>query len=478
MIKLTSEADKVCVAKVNAAEQSHVFAGWDDLPGETQRALIRQLRSIDLQLVKRLVWQYLKGSEAPTEERLLKPVAVTRLPRSRREGPDYLRYLDAGEEALRGGKVALVTLSGGAGAGPLGAPTGFLPVGPVSRKSLFQLHAEKVRAINLRYRVSLPWTIVVHPDSLEEVQEFFQRSGHFGLNPSDVAFLSQPVLPLVDRRGKIILTERGQLALRPNGHGGVLVDLLKPDNLDPLTSSGVEHLFFFQVNNPLVRVADPIFLGHHLVTDAEVSSKAVPRIEADEELGVFCQFNGSMGVVEYSKLRDSDRTLSGPDGGLAFSSGNAAVHVFSTAFLRRMVDESLQIPFHVFKCSVPHLNRRGERARPSGSNGVEFRCFLFDALWNAQRSSVVEVRREEEFSPIKNCAGEFSVETARRDLSSLYAGWLKSCGATFRDANRDASDPGGSPVVEISPLFALDEDDLAEKLVLPFEVDGPALLGT
>ena len=51
--------------------------------------------------------------------------------------------------------------------------------------------------------------------------------------------------------------------------------------------------------------------------------------------------------------------------------------------------------------------------------------------------AVLEVAREEEFSPIKNGKGspKESPETALRDLSNLHCKYLAAAGAKFIDTN-------------------------------------------
>lgn len=472
MIKVTSEADQVCVAKANEAGQDHIFEGWDDLSPTAQRQLIEQVRSIDFQLVTRLTRQQLHGAGDDFERHVLKPPRVESLPTSPEDSPRYAELRRAGEEALAAGKVSLVMLSGGTGVGPLGEPTGLLPVGPVTGKSLFELNAEKIRAIGRRYRASLRLCIITHPDSDREIRALFKANSHFGLSSADVSFLPQPLLPLIDRRGKFLLTDPGLLALRPNGHGGVLLEFLKQESMEQIAASGVEHIFFFQADNPLVKIADPAFIGHHVLSGVEVSSKAIRKLEADEPVGVFCELNGTTGVVEYAMLREEDKRRTKPDGSLVFSSGNLAVHLFSVAFLERMVTERIQLPFHALPRKMPYVNKRGRRVNPTEPNAMEFCCYLFDCIRAAQRSSVLEVPREEEFSPIKSTGGPHSPQTAQRDLSRLYARWLRRAGAVF-----SATSDETLPVIEISPLYALDSEELKAKLELPFVVEGNVLLG-
>lgn len=473
MIKVNSEADKVCVAKAREAGQEHLFEGWDELSQDDQRGLLRDLRSINFPLVKRLLHQRRQGQDPDLDLGMLTPPEVQALPAgpAGANGNGTGGSFPAAEAALGEGKIALFLLAGGTGLGSLGEPTGMLPVGPISGKSLFQLHAEKIRALNRRHKISLPLHIMIHPDHLETTSEFFKSENHFGLNPSDVHFVPQPLLPLIDRRGRFLRTEPGKLALSPNGHGGVLDDYLDSAGAETLRESGIEHLFLFQVDNPLVQIGDAAFLDHHISGGYEVSSKCIDRAEGEENLGVFCRIGETTGVISYSRLPEQERSGRLEDGSLSFGSGDLAAHIFKLDFVSRIHAENLQLPFHTTEKTVSFIDRQGELVRPTEPNCFEFSCYLYDALWPAKKNCIVYADRNAEFSPIRNMGGESSSLSAQRDLSQLYTTWLQRCGVEFTGKARDVT-----PTVEISPLYALNETELKSRSDLPGEVTDDILL--
>jgi len=474
MIKVTSEADKVCVAKANEAGQGHIFDGWDDLTTDEQKTLISQVQSLDFQLMKRLVGQHLHRTDS-LPSRVLKPAPLTRLPAldSNREEYELCRTL--GEYALRQNEVVLVMAAGGGGLTRFSEPIGMLPVGPVTGKSLFHLHAEKIQALNRRYRTSIRWTIICHPDERDKVAQFFKSNAYFGLQCSDISLVVQDLLPVVDRRGKILLSEPGRMAMSPNGHGGILLGLMQEGRLEAMQNMGVRHIVYFQADNPLVNIADPVFLGYHIKNQSEVSSKAVRRVDPGERVGIFCLVNGTTAVVEHTELGEDDRKARLPDRSLALDAANIGTHLFSVEFLRRMHTERLQLPFHPVRCLTPHVKKGRKIVRPAEPNSVKFVAFVFDAISSSKRTSLLEVQREDEFSPIKHTGGnEASLLTAQRDLSQLYAGWLR---AAYPELPEGVGTERG-PAVEISPLFAMDAEELKEKLELPLpETTGGILLG-
>jgi UDP-N-acetylglucosamine/UDP-N-acetylgalactosamine diphosphorylase len=86
--------------------------------------------------------------------------------------------------------------------------------------------------------------------------------------------------------------------------------------------------------------------------------------------------------------------------------------------------------------------------------------FIFDALKHAGKSIIMEVIREDEFSPIKNEKGESSPDTARQNMINLFGRWLREAGIeipTGENGNVEG-------VIEISPLYALDAEELKSKI--------------
>ena len=470
MIKVTSEQDKVCVAKVQEAGQGHVFDHWDRLSGEQQRELLAQLAGIDFQRLKRLVQQVTRGAADSTEERVLRPPDVV-LPDDEIKRDEIELRRTLGDYSLRHGELAFVMAAGTGVANPEDEPLGMLPVGPVTGKSLFQLQAEKVRALHRHYRVSLRCLIFCHPVQLDTIAAFFKKHNYFGLNCSDIQFCPEELLPVVNRRGKLLLAGPSEVAMGTVGQGGILLQLIEEERLKSLERSGVKHVLFFQADNPLVRLGEPTFLGLHIKNQANVTSKAVRRKGPEEDLALFCSFNGAVGVVRPGELEEGERNRRQEDGQLEFSAAQIGVHLFSLSFLWRLNQESIKLPVRGVPVATPHVDKRGRVQRPSDPNSIRFQTFPFEVFRAARRATIVDVHRETEYSPITSTSGSNSPQTAQRDLSQLYTRWLREAGAVD-----PALSPDLEPAVEISPLFALDAEELREKIELPVAPESGAIL--
>ena len=456
--------------------QGQLFTFWDEL-GETQRReLLEDVARIDLDTLHRLIPTHVKFT--PSTELGGTPEPADALPAqpdpSRQVFYDEARAL--GQELLTEGKVAAMVVAGGQGT-RLGSerPKGEFAISPVMNKPLFQLFAEAIAATRRRYGRPVPWYVMTGPTTDAPTRQYFAERDYFGLAPEDVFFFCQGVMPAVGLDGRILLDQRHRVALSPDGHGGCLLALSTRGALQDMRRRGIEVISYFQVDNPLASPADPLFIGLHASTGAEMSAIAVPKADDLEPVGNYARVNGRMCVIEYSDLPDELAHARNPDGSRRFDHGNVAVHVFSRSFLERLTQGSsaIALPWHRAEKTVPYVDvATGERVVPDRPNAVKMELFVFDALLQTDQVLLFRQERSACFSPVKNAEGVDSPATARRDMSRRAARWLEACGVKVPRT------PDGEPdgVFEISPTLALDVEQLRSALTeLPVIKSGARL---
>ncbi|MFQ5707986.1 MAG: UTP--glucose-1-phosphate uridylyltransferase [bacterium] len=459
-IHAQSQSEREIIQRVHEAGQEHVFRFLNELSSASRRQLFDQLESIDWQMLSQLYRDFIHSPGSHSISGELEPAEVIPIPNSKEQMQAAHAAKLTGEAGLRQGRVAAFLVAGGQGT-RLGfsGPKGLFPVSPVKQKSLFQLHAEKIKAASRRYGTTIPWYIMTSETNHEETANFFATHEFFGLNAEDIIFFSQDMVPALDPRGKLILDAKDHIFTNPNGHGGSLLSLKKSGALQDMRRRGIDLIFYFQVDNVLVKMCDPVFLGYHIRQGAQMSAKVVSKTDPQEKVGVVGRIDGRLGVIEYSDLSDAEKQARNPDGSLKFAAGNIAIHVLDVAFVEQENQGGLRLPWHVAHKKVPYLDEHGHRIEPEEPNGYKFEAFVFDALGDAESAVILEVKREEEFSPVKNARGVDSPETARQDMSNLFGTWLEKAGvAVPRDAENNVV---GN--VEVSPLFALDEEEFLQK---------------
>ena len=462
--------------RLQSCRQGHLLAFWDEL-NELQRAqLLDDLDQIDLDRCLPLIDPVVRGR--PTfrvPEHLEPPDAYPAVPGPERAG-EYRAARRLGVDAIRQGRVAAFTVAGGQGT-RLGyeGPKGGFAISPVRSACLFQLFAEFLLGIERRHGRRPRWYIMTSPSNHAETLAIFERHEYFGLVPEDLMFFPQGQMPAFHPDGRITLSQKHRVALGPDGHGGSLRALATSGALQDMHVRGIDYLSYFQVDNPLVKLIDPLFIGLHIATGSEMSSKAVTKAHDLERVGNLCLADGKLTVIEYSDLPDELARQKERDGSRRFDAGSIAVHVLNRTFVEWLTRtrSRVRLPWHRAEKKLAVVDPDGHRVEPPEPNVVKLETFVFDAIPLAKNPLVLLTPREEEFSPVKNAQGTDSPATARRDMQRRAARWLAACGCRIprgSDGNPDLP-------LEISPLFALDAEDLRERLVAPPELKpGQALL--
>lgn len=464
---------KRCLAALQERDQQHVLRWWDELGPAERDHLLSEIESIPWEIVDPLIASHVLETPERTIPTDLVPAEVyPRQPESGRNAM-YERAVESGKRLIRAGKVAAFTVAGGQGTrlgfeGPKGAVT----ITPVREKTLFQLFAEMIRAARGRYEVQIPWYIMTNPLNHEQTVGFLRDHDFFSLPEEDVVLFPQEMLPAFDLSGRMLLADKHRLALSPDGHGGSLKALVKSGALEDLRSRGVEIISYFQVDNPLVKPFDPLFIGLHAETGSEMSAKVTPKAGDLERVGNVCLHEGRPMVIEYSDFPDELAHAKDPDGSRRFDAGNLAIHLLDLAFVDRIIGQNFELPYRRAEKTVTWMDDNGLLRTPREPNAIKLETFVFDALSLARSPLLLKVDRAEEFSPVKNLKGVDSVETAIRDQIRRAARWLESAGVTI------PRKPNGEPdvIVEIAPAFALDAASVKARAALPLPVaDGQAV---
>jgi UDP-N-acetylglucosamine/UDP-N-acetylgalactosamine diphosphorylase len=446
--------------KLASAGQQDVLRFYDGLDGSSRRRLSEQLLSLDVENLADLSKNYVQKKPPLHIPRDIQPVqAYPRLAdESRREL--YQNAEKRGRELLSQGKVGAFLVAGGQGT-RLGyeGPKGEYPITPIKNKPLFQVFAEQLRAASLRCGRLIPWYIMTSDINDIPTQAFFHKHEFFGYDEAAVFFFQQGMMPAFSLDGRLLLAEKDSLALSPDGHGGSLRALKRSGALDNMRERGVEHLSYFQVDNPLVHCIDPLFLGLHELTGSEMSSKTIPKANAQEKVGNFVVGDGVLQIIEYSDLPEELAQRTRPDGAPFINAASIAIHALRVSFIERLNEGGrLNLPWHRAEKKVPFVDHLGRVIKPEKPNAVKLEQFVFDAIPLAKNAIVYTTDRSEEFSPVKNAEGGNSPESCRRDQIRRAARWLTGAGAKveINNGHIDAT-------IEISPLFALTAEELRTK---------------
>ena len=421
--------------------QEHVLAYWKKLAKGERQELLAQISTLDPKSLKRCAAALKTGGDTFDSSKGTAPTVAELA------GEERAKAVAAGEKELKAGRVAALLVAGGQGS-RLGydGPKGCYSIGPITGAPLFYFHARKILARTIRYGAPIPFYVMTSEANDAATRRCFEENDFFGLNPDDVFFFTQGMWPGMTKEGKIILDAPGHVFMSPDGHGGLLAALKRSGALDDMKARGIKSVFFFQVDNPLVEIADPAFIGYHVLQKSEYSLKLCAKRDPFEKVGMPMQFGSSYRMVEYSEMT-KEQCLRKAGRNLYFRYGSPAIHVFDRAFLAREAAKAM--PLHLAFKKIPFVED-GAIIKPTEPNGYKFEKFIFDILPNAKRAAFLAFDQKEEFSPVKNAEGSDSPVTCRADLQAKWAKWLAAIGVKV---------PKGLPI-EIDPVYALDAADL------------------
>jgi UDP-N-acetylglucosamine/UDP-N-acetylgalactosamine diphosphorylase len=446
--------------KLKSIHQQNVLRFFDQLGLDSQKKLEAQLRALDLDHIAELAETQVREKAPLPLPKSIEPVKAYPREANAEHRALYQQAEQRGQELLRQGKIGAFLVAGGQGT-RLGydGPKGEYPVTPVKRKPLFQVFAEQLRAFGRDAGKSIPWYIMTSTVNDGPTREFFNQNNYFGYDAKDIFFFEQGMMPAFSMNGEMLLGAKDSLALSPDGHGGSLSALNRSGALEDMRQRGVEHLSYFQVDNPIVHTIDPLFLGLHDLTGSEMSSKTIPKATALEKVGNFVIGDGKLQVIEYSDLPENLALQTNPDGTLRFNAGSIAIHALRRTFIERLNQSGrLELPWHRAEKKVPYIDESGNEVKPDKPNAVKLEQFVFDAIPLAKNPIVYTTDRAEDFSPVKNAEGVDSPATSKRDQIRRAARWLEAAGVEVATKN-------GEPdaVIEISPLFATSAQQLATR---------------
>lgn len=340
----------------------------------------------------------------------------------------------AGVELIAQGKVGCLIVAGGQGTRlRFDGPKGAFPISVVKHKSLFQLFAEKTIAAGKRAGRMLPLAIMTSPLNHSQTIEFFKKNQFFGLQPEQVSFFSQGLLPILNDEGNMFLESPYSIALGPDGNGSSLRHFYQQGIWGKWKDAGVQYLNYILVDNALADPFDAELIGFHKRTAAEIIVKCTSRKDVDEKVGLLVKENGKVKVVEYSEFPEKERLEVNSDGSLKNKCANISLFSFQMDFVKRK--SLMNMPLHVAHKAISMLNKNGKVEYPKGPNAWKFEEFIFDLLPMAEKVCGLLYPREICFAPLKNSTGEASPETVKAALEARDR-------AIYREVNGEPAPAG------------------------------------
>ena len=380
----TEEKKEALQEKLKRIGQDGLLAFYEELNEAEKSALLCDIEAIDLPLMERL-YQTIGKPLSDSAAGEIEPIGGTdaaSLPATERE-----RLYRIGLNELAAGRMAALTMAGG----------------------LKKISEEAGRTV--------PWYIMTSRINHDETTAFFAAHDYFGYGRENIYFFPQMMIPAMDREGRLLLENKYTVLKSPNGNGGLFASLLQSGGIEDMRRRGVTRIFICGIDNCLVKMADPLFLGFFEESGEKAAAKSFLKRTADEKAGVFCKRGGAPCVIEYTEIPKALAEQKDEQGTWVYGDTNVLNYIFELDTAERLADAGL--PYHI---AVKKLNYIDFRTGTPAilPDGYKFELFLFDAFSRLDGLAVLRIERTEEFAPVKNLTGIDSAETAREMYLNIH----------------------------------------------------------
>jgi len=390
--------------------QEHIITLLNKLEESKKEELIKQINNINFDMVMKL-YEATKNKVVDKENKIenIKYLDKSSLDKLEKETFDKL-----GEEVIKNGEYAVVTMAGGQGT-RLGhsGPKGTFKLNVFwEEKSLFQILAENLKEENNKYNTRIPWYIMTSKENHKETYEFLENNKYFGYDKSHIMLFSQGELPLVDLEGKMLIGNDLKIKEASDGNGGVFASLKSTGMLDDMKKRNIKWIFIGGVDNVLLKMADVTLLGMAIDNDVEIASKSIVKANPHEKVGVFCRMNNHPKVIEYSELSKEMSEEVDEKGNLMFGESHIMCNLFTINAIEKISMEPLI--YHSAYKKNSYIDESGKEIIPEEPNSYKFEAFIFDSFEIFDDIAILRGKREDDFAPVKNKEGVDSPETAKK----------------------------------------------------------------
>lgn len=402
------------ISKLKKYNQEHILKY--DLNNKQQEELEKQIENIDFEQLKSLYESTKK--EKCIEEKKIEHIPYTDKTKLTKE--EQLSLFEIGEQVIKQGHYAVITMAGGQGT-RLGhnGPKGTYALDTINgKKYIFEIIIDRLKKAEKQYNVTIPWYVMTSKENHQDTILFLEKNNYFGYNKDKIKFFKQGELPLIDTQGKIILDENAKIKEVADGNGGIYEALSKSGMLQELKQNQIEWIFISGIDNILSNFVDPILLGLTIKENNVIASKSVAKANPQEKVGVFCKMNGKPKIIEYIDLPEEMAEELDENGELMYGEVNIGTYLYNRSVLENLANAKL--PYHAAFKKSGYLNANGKFIEPDEPNVFKFETFIFDAFTRYDDMTIMRVKREDEFAPVKNRTGNDSPETAVKLYNEKY----------------------------------------------------------
>lgn len=354
--------------------------------------------------------------------------------------PSLKEFESLGLDALAKNEVAIILMAGGQGT-RLGSkdPKGLYDIKLNKYKSLFEIQLKSVLHLQNKIhekfdkKINIPFYIMTSPATYQKTHDFLNENNFFGLAKEQFKIFNQGTLPALTKSGdKFLLSKEKTFIQSPDGNGGLYKAIKDNHILDDMLQKGIKHIHMYCVDNVLVKIADPVFIGYAIKNNFKLCTKSVRKTDPSEKVGLIVAKNNKPAVIEYSEInKEMAEALDQKDSSLLqFRCANIVNHYYHISLFKDHLDSWIErLPYHIAFKKIPCYDfETNAEVNPDQPNGIKLEQFIFDVFpfVNIEEFGCLEVSREEEFSPLKNGldADNSNPTTCKQDFLNRSKKWI------------------------------------------------------
>jgi len=388
--------------------QEHLLRFYDELNNKEKEFLINQICNINFKQIFDLYEASKIDEVIPTN--LIQPLPY--FDKSKLSASDITFFKNIGENIIKNNKYAVVTMAGGQGTRlGLKGPKGTFELDITPKKSLFEIACDNLKKANNKYNITIPWYIMTSIYNDKQTKDFFYSKNFFGYPKEYVTFFTQSELPLIDISGNLILEEIYKVKEASNGNGDVFRAMDSSGIINIMKKQNINWVFFTGIDNVILETVDPILLGISVNNKTEVASKTLLKKDANSKDWVFARKNGKPAIINSCHFNDFMKEAKDENGNYLYRDMNMLAHLFSLSAIELLSKQKL--PYHRAFKKNPFVNEEGMKQVPDNPNTFKFENFIFDAFGFFDNISLLRIKEEEEFAPIKDFNGIHNPEIAK-----------------------------------------------------------------
>lgn len=387
--------------------QEHLLGFYDELTDSQKEILLSQINQVDFAQMEQL---YLRSTmdDSIAFERI-SPISF--IDKTKLTHEEIADYSSIGNQAITSGKLAVITLAGGQGT-RLGykGPKGSYEIDVPPKKSLFEFACDHLKKLYKSSGMYLNWYIMTSPTNDIATKDYFENKNYFDYPKEKIKFFIQNTLPIIDIDTKVILETPYSIKTGSNGNGDIFKAFSSAGLIEDLEQNNIEWVFIGGIDNILLKIIDPLFLGLTIAGSYQIASKSIRKSILSDSDWVFANVDGHPSIIDPINLK--------PEVFEKYSQKNILAHLFSINAMKKL--SNAELPYHRAFKKCDFINSEGMKEVPTKPNSFKFEKFIFDAFSQFDRILLLEVLPNEEFAPIKSFTGNETPETALELYKKYY----------------------------------------------------------